>query len=80
MTLIIGVAAFLMGFALALLLRESATKALLSRSQERMQRKVRYWTSEAVHARDLADRLYYQFVAHTGHEPEPPDWPPLASG
>lgn len=80
MTAILAVASFLTGFVLAVLLRETAVTAGISWSQERMQRKVRYWMGEAAHARDVAEQLIYQLAACTGRDPEPPDWPPLTSG
>jgi hypothetical protein len=77
---ILAVASFLTGFVLAVLLRETAVSAQISRSQERMQRQVRYWMGEAAHAREVAEQLIYQLAACTGRDPEPPDWPPLTSG
>ncbi|HEY1641993.1 MAG TPA: hypothetical protein VGG35_14980 [Streptosporangiaceae bacterium] len=80
MIAIVGVACFLTGFIAAALLRETLVAARISRSQERMQRKVRYWMSEAAHARNVAEQLLYQRAACTGRDPEPPDGPPLPSG
>jgi len=79
MIAILAVASFLTGFALALIVREISVHARLSRSQDYMQRKVRYWMSEAVHARTVAEQLLHQLAICTGRDPEPPDWPPLAS-
>ena len=77
---ILALACFATGFIVAVLLREVSVAAQISRAQERMQRKVRYWMGEAVHARNVAEQLIYQLAACTGRDPEPPDWPPLASG
>jgi len=80
MTGFLALACFLTGSITAVLLRETAVAARISWSQERMQRKVRYWMSEAAHARSVAEQLLYQLAICTGQDPEPPDWPPLASG
>jgi hypothetical protein len=40
-----------------------------------MERKVRYWQGEAIHARTVAEQSLRQLAASTGREPEPPDWP-----
>jgi hypothetical protein len=80
MTAILGLACFVTGCAVAILLREASVAARISRSQERMQRKVRYWMAETAHARSVAEQLLHQLAACTGRDPEPPDWPPLTSG
>lgn len=80
MTGILALACFLTGFITAALLREIAVAARISWSQERMQRKVRYWMSEAAHARNVAEQLICQLAVCTCQDPEPPDWPPLAAG
>jgi hypothetical protein len=48
-------AALLSGLFLGWLLTQSYTSSAISRSQERMQRKVRYWQAEAARAREAAD-------------------------
>lgn len=40
-----------------------------------MQRKVRYWQVQAIHARTAADLLSRQLAAVRGQEPAVPDWP-----
>lgn len=80
MTEILALACFVTGFIAALLLREVAVAARISRSQERMERKVRYWMGETAHARNEAEQLESELATCTGRDPEPPDWPPLASG
>jgi hypothetical protein len=40
-----------------------------------MERKVRYWQAEAVHARAVAEHLLRQLEALTGRPAEPADWP-----
>jgi uncharacterized membrane protein YciS (DUF1049 family) len=65
MTEILALACFIMGFIIAWLVREVAVMARISRSQERMQRKVHYWQDQASYARQLA--------AGTRGNPEPPD-------
>jgi hypothetical protein len=80
MIAVMAVASFLTGFAVALIVREASVSARMSRSQEYMQRKVRYWMSETAYARQIAEQLRYQLAACLGRDPEPPDWPPLASG
>ena len=73
---ILALACFLTGFIAAVLLRETAVAARISRSQDRMQRKVRYWMGETAHARTVAEQLNFELAACTGRDPEPPDWPP----
>jgi hypothetical protein len=47
------------------------TLALISRSQERMQRKVRYWQAETARARAEADRLASAGAPRRKLPPEP---------
>jgi hypothetical protein len=72
----VAVACIVTGLITGWLLRTVAVMAEISHSQERMQDKVRYWQSEAVHARHLAERLARQLRA-LGYPPwadyvEPP--------
>lgn len=60
MTGTVAVACIVTGLIMGWLLRTVAVMAEISRWQERMQEKVRYWQSEAVHARHLAERLARQ--------------------
>ena len=57
MTGIIVVAGVIMGLFLGWCVTMVITLALVSRSQERMQRKVRYWQAETARAQAEADRL-----------------------
>jgi hypothetical protein len=75
MTGLLALAGFAAGFITALLLGTVFAMARISSSQERMQRKVRYWQGEAVHARAVAEQLIRQLAVRTGLEGEPPDWP-----
>jgi uncharacterized membrane protein YciS (DUF1049 family) len=75
MTGLLALACFVTGFAAGWLLRTVFVMAQISWSQERMQRKVRYWQGEAIHARAIAQQLSRQLAAITGRQPEPPDWP-----
>lgn len=75
MTGALALACFVTGFIAAWLLRTVLVMAQISWSQERMQRKVRYWQGEAIHARAVAEQLMRLLAASKGREPEPPDWP-----
>jgi hypothetical protein len=75
MTGMLALACFVTGFIVAWLLRTAYVMAETSWSQERMERKVRYWQSEAIHARCVAENLLRQLEASTGHPAEPADWP-----
>jgi hypothetical protein len=57
MTEILALACFVTGFIAAWLLRTILLMAQISWSQDRMQRKVRYWQGEAIHARSVAEQL-----------------------
>jgi uncharacterized membrane protein YciS (DUF1049 family) len=80
MTGVLGLACFVTGFIAAWLLRTIFIMARISWSQERMQRKVRYWQGEAIHARAVAEQLIRQLAVSTGRESEPPDWPAAGIG
>jgi hypothetical protein len=75
MTGVLALACFVTGFIVAWLSRTVYVMALISRSQERMQRKVHYWQEEAIQARAVAEQHIRLLAARTGREPEPPDWP-----
>jgi hypothetical protein len=66
---------FMTGFIVAWLLRTGYVAAQVSWAQEQMERKVRYWQGEAVHARAVAEHLLRQLEALTGRPAEPADWP-----
>ena len=53
----VAIACFVTGLITGWLIRTIAVMAAISRSQERMEDKVRYWQSEAIYARLLAERL-----------------------
>jgi hypothetical protein len=75
MTGVLALACFGTGFAVAWVLRTAFKMAEMSWWQERMQRKVRYWQGQAIHARAVAEVLIRQLAAITGQEPAAPDWP-----
>jgi hypothetical protein len=75
MTGILALACFMTGFIVAWLLRTGYVAAQVSWAQEQMERKVRYWQAEAVHARAVAEHLLRQLEALTGRPAEPGDWP-----
>ena len=75
MTGILALACFMTGFIVAWLLRTGYVAAQVSWAQEQMERKVRYWQGEAVHARAVAEDLLRQLEALTGRPAEPADWP-----
>ena len=53
---VLALACFVVGFITAWLLRTGYVMTQISWSQERMERKVRYWQGEAIHARAAAER------------------------
>jgi hypothetical protein len=75
MTGILALACFMTGFIVAWLLRTGYVAAQVSWAQEQMERKVRYWQGEAVHARAVAEHLLRQLEALTGQPAEPTGWP-----
>jgi uncharacterized membrane protein YciS (DUF1049 family) len=75
MTGILAIAALVAGLVTGWLIRSVFVMAEISRSQERMQRKVRYWQGEAAHARSVADQLARELATAT-RAGLPPEWPP----
>jgi hypothetical protein len=75
MTAVLALGCFGTGFAVAWILRTAFKMAEMSWWQERMQRKVRYWQGQAIHARAVAEWLIGQLALVTGQEPVVPDWP-----
>jgi hypothetical protein len=75
MTGILALACFVTGFIAAWLLRTVYVMAQISWSQERMQKKVRYWQDEAARAHDRAARLVGQLAASGSQAHESADWP-----
>jgi hypothetical protein len=80
MTGVLALGCFGTGFAVAWILRTAYKMAEMSWWQERMQRKVRYWQGQALHARADAELLVRQLAAITGQEPARPDWPEATDG
>lgn len=75
MTGIVALGCFVIGFIVAWLLRTGYVMTQVSWAYEQMERKVRYWQGEAMHARAVAENVLRQLAASTGRPPEPPDWP-----
>ena len=77
MTAMLPIAAgFAIGLFLGWLLTTTFAVAAISRAQERMERKVRYWQAETASARMEADRLARLMEAH-GIRPTPESWEEL---
>jgi hypothetical protein len=76
-TVMLPMAAFLMGLFLGWVLTAVYAVAAISRSQERMQRKVRYWQAETASARMEAERLARLMEAH-GVRPTQGSWEELS--
>ncbi len=74
-TVLAGVAA---GLLLGSCLSAAITFAMISRSQERMQRTVNYWQAETARAQAEADRLLGEVTPHRrmppGPDHEPWEW------
>ncbi len=66
-------AGFVVGLFFGWLLTTTVVLAAMSRSQERMQRKVLHWQAKAANARAEAERLTYLLEAH-GLLPKPGSW------
>lgn len=75
MTGVLALACFVTGFIVAWLVRTGYVMAQITWAQEQMERKVRYWQVEAIHARSVAENLLRQLAASTGRAAEPTDWP-----
>ncbi|MCW2895243.1 MAG: hypothetical protein QOG28_3239 [Trebonia sp.] len=71
----LALACFVTGFIVAWLVRTGYVMARITWAQEQMERKVRYWQVEAIHARSVAENLLRQLAASTGRSAEPTDWP-----
>lgn len=67
MITILALACFVTGFIVAWLARTIVVMALISRSQERMERKVRYWQGKAATAEEIVQQL--TLTASGGSEP-----------
>lgn len=79
MTGMLALGCFGSGFVIAWILRTAFKVAEMSWWQERMQRKVRYWQGQAIHARATAEMLNRQLADLTGRQPAVPDWPPATA-
>jgi uncharacterized membrane-anchored protein YhcB (DUF1043 family) len=71
---VIAVAALVVGLAVGWLITMIVNSAAISYSQERMERKVRYWQAEAAKARVEAK------AARMARQSEPPHDPPPKGG
>jgi hypothetical protein len=67
-------AGLMVGFVMGWLLRMIFTMAAISVSQERMQRKIHYWQSEAMLARAKAAHLGRMLEALTDGDPDRDIW------
>ena len=67
---LLAVACLVIGLFLGWLLTTTFAVAAISRAQERMQRKVRYWQAQTASARTKAERLANLLEAH-GIQTEP---------
>jgi hypothetical protein len=74
-TAYLTMACLVIGFLVGWLLRSVFVVTEISRSQERMQRKVHYWQCEAARARSVAEHLTRQLIAR-GLTPDEQDVPP----
>lgn len=70
MTAALATACLVTGIVTGWWLRMVIVTAEVSRSQERQQRKIRYWQSEAAHARRVARHLARQLAARADPPPE----------
>jgi hypothetical protein len=77
---ILALACFMTGSIVAWLLRTGYVMTQVSWAKEQMEHKVRYWQSEAIYARSVAQDALCQLAAITGQAPEPADWPGPDSG
>jgi nucleotide-binding universal stress UspA family protein len=68
--------AFATGLLIGWVLTAAYAVAAMSRSQERMQRKVRYWEAQTAYANEKAERLARLIEAH-GIRPTPASWEEL---
>ncbi|HEY1821750.1 MAG TPA: hypothetical protein VGG83_17640 [Trebonia sp.] len=75
MTGMLALACFVTGFIVAWLLRTGYVMTQITWAQGQMERKVRYWQGEAIHARSVAVHLLRQLEVITGRPAEPTDWP-----
>ncbi len=74
-TAVTAVFSVIMGLVLGWCITLVVTSASVAHSQERMQRKVRYWQAETARARAQADQLAREVAAREGLPSGPGDWP-----
>lgn len=74
MSAILALGCLAVGFFVGWLWQAIFVVAQISRSQERMQQKVRYWQSEAAHARAVAGHLAKRLAASEGLFPDGQHW------
>jgi hypothetical protein len=74
-TAVTAVFSVIMGLVLGWCITLVVTSASVAHSQERMQRKVRYWQAETARARAEADHLAREVAAREGLPSAPGDWP-----
>jgi hypothetical protein len=60
---VLALGCFVTGFIAAWVLRTGFVMTQISWAQERMERKVRYWQGEAIHARAVAEPALRQLAA-----------------
>jgi hypothetical protein len=66
---------FVTGFIIAWLLRTGYVTTQISWASEQTEQKVRYWQSEAIYARGVADDAQRQLAAVAGHASPLQEWP-----
>lgn len=74
MTGLLALAAFVTGSIIGCIVYAIYAMAAVSRSQERMQRKVRYWQTAASRARTRAEQFNEELAAYAGRDAETLDW------
>jgi hypothetical protein len=79
-TAVTAVVSVIMGLVVGGYITAIITSAAISHSQERMQRKVRYWQTETARARARADELAREVAAREGFPAGRDDWPKASPG
>ena len=74
-TAVTAVFSVIMGLVIGWCVTLIVTSASISRSQERMQRKVRFWQAETARARAEANQLAREVAAREGLPSGSDDWP-----
>jgi hypothetical protein len=73
--LALGLACLMTGSIVGWILRTAVNMTELAWWQRRMQRQLRHWQSEAIHARAVAEHLNRQLAAVTGRDLSLSGWP-----